>query len=437
MQDSKLSVTQPRYPHVPTWLLLLFCGYVIIWYLQIGYRRPALADIRFEFIYAAVLSLFALNYTWLSSYDCPLTKYLILYILVVVIQIPFSFNVENSWQIFLDRFVKFAFMGWFIVSFVKSPKGLVFFIGAFMLACMKMGQEGLIGQLTGSLVWQNQGVMRLHGSTPLYAHPNSFSGMAIGTLPFIIAFFPIANRYVKALLALMAVFAGNIILFTGSRTGYVATVFLALFLIYKSKVNKFKVITAMAILAIIVATVAPEEYVGRFKSIYNPAEQAEGGSRESRIQIMKDAWAIFLDHPFGVGVGAFPSIRRVVFKRFQDTHNLYLEIATNLGIQGLIVFGLLIYKMLALLNHIGESAAKRRKEIVAGLKADYNETEKVKIIEDLNILEASAIGVYLFIVVRLALGIFGMDLYEIYWWFASGLTFAIYNISKTLNRVSC
>jgi O-antigen ligase len=430
MQDSKPSLTQPRYPYIPTWVLLLFCGYVIIWYLQIGYRRPALADIRFEFIYAAILSLFALNYTMPSSYQCPLTKHLILYFLVVVIQIPFSYNVENSWQVFVDRFIKFAFMGWFIVSFVKSPKGLVFFIGAFMLACMKMGQEGFIGQMTGSLVWQNQGVMRLHGSTPLYVHPNSFSGMALGTLPFIIAFFPIANRYVKALLAVMAVFAANIILFTGSRTGYVATVFLALFLVYKSKVSKFKVITAIAIVAIIVAIVAPEEYVGRFKSIYNPAEQAEGRSRESRIQIMKDAWAIFLDHPFGVGVGAFPHIRRVVFKRFQDTHNLYLEIATNLGIQGVIVFGLLIYKMLALLNQISGSAAKKRKEILEGLKEDQNETEKVKIIKDLNIIEASATAVYLFIIVRLGLGMFGMDLYEIYWWFASGSTIAIYNIEN-------
>ena len=51
---------------------------------------------------------------------------------------------------------------------------------------------------------------------------------------------------------------------------------------------------------------------------------------------------------------------------------------------------------------------------------------------NLKILEASALAVYLFIIARLTLGLFGMDLYEIYWWFAGGLTIAIFNIASVM-----
>ena len=47
------------YPHVPLAITLLFCGYVVVWYLQVGHRIPALGAIRFEFIYGAILTVIA------------------------------------------------------------------------------------------------------------------------------------------------------------------------------------------------------------------------------------------------------------------------------------------------------------------------------------------------------------------------------------------
>jgi len=39
-----------------------------------------------------------------------------------------------------------------------------------------------------------------------------------------------------------------------------------------------------------------------------------------------------------------------------------------------------------------------------------------------------------FIMIRLVLGLFGMDLYEIYWWFAFSLTISLSNI-LTINLI--
>jgi len=140
------------YPRVPVGVLLLFCGYVIFWYLQIGHRVQFLGKIRFEFIYAALLFALAFFSTGLPDLRSPLQKYLVLLFACFVIAIPFSHDLQTSWDVFLDRVVKFAFMSVFIVTFIKSPRHMKFFLAAFMLACLKMGEEGFVGKITGSML---------------------------------------------------------------------------------------------------------------------------------------------------------------------------------------------------------------------------------------------------------------------------------------------
>lgn len=422
------------YPHVPQWILLLFCGYVVIWYLQIGYRIKLLGSIRFEFIYAAILALLAIFSGGLARLKTPVLKYVILLFMAIIVSTMFSYDPEKSWTVFIDRVVKFSFMFIFISAFVRSPKHLVFFLGAFLLACLKMGQEGFVGKITGSMLWENQGVMRLHGTTPLYEHPNSFAGMALGTIPFIYYLIPISPKWVKAVLYVGALFALNIIIFTGSRTGYVALITCIAFIFFKSKFKKKFVIWAM-IIAFLGLPFIPQDYVERFTSIFS-GQDKEGHSIDKRKEILEDAWQIFLDHPLGVGVAAFPYVRYKTYGRFQDTHNLYLEVATNLGLQGLIIFLLFVANMLKQLNSIAKSAEKQMAELsseqqLAGVKNDIQ-----KHIENVKLLYATSSATILFLVIRLALGLFGMDMYEIYWWFALGLTTALYHINKHTQQIT-
>lgn len=51
-------------------------------------------------------------------------------------------------------------------------------------------------------------------------------------------------------------------------------------------------------------------------------------------------------------------------------------------------------------------------------------------LKDLKLIDATAKAVSMFIVIRLVLGLFGMDLYEIYWWFSAGLVVALFNMNK-------
>ena len=426
-EPEKDKIHFPEYPKIHIFILLLFCGYVLTWYLQLGFREPALGDMRFEFIYAACLSVFAIYFLNKFEFFCPLITFICLYFIVLFVQVIFSYTFDYSWKVFVDKIVKYAFMALFIVAFVKSPNGLTLFLVAFMLACMKMGQEGLVGQIGGSLVWQNQGVMRLHGSTPMYMHPNSFSGMAIGTLPFIYYLFPISSKIIKGALLMQLAFVINIIIFTGSRTGYVAFCAFLLFVFVKSKYKIKTLIYGLCAVSILFLCI-PRDYQERFFSIYTLKEK-EGRSSEKRIIILKDAWTIFLKHPFGVGVAAFPFVREKMYGRSQDTHNLYLEVLTNLGIHGFIIFFLLVFKALMLMHGLSKEFSAQINSLNEKLDdnnlSHYVRSEIVKHASDLKLFYATINALFLFICLRLVLGIFGMDLYEIYWWFAFGLTISI------------
>ncbi|MBE0598253.1 MAG: O-antigen ligase family protein [Desulfuromonadales bacterium] len=415
--------------------VFLFCIYVVIWYLQMGNRIAFLGAIRFEFIFAVILSLLALIATSKERLGSPLYGYILLLFLAMAVQLPFSHAPGISWTIFLDRVVKFAFMGAFIVMFVRSPSALTLFLGAFLLACMKMGQEGLFGKLTGSMMWQNQGTMRLHGSTALYRHPNSFSGMALGTLPFVLALWPIANRTVRILLFILFVLSLNIIIFTGSRTGYVGFTILLLYAFWKSA-NKMRYLLIGAAAVLLALPMVPHEYFERFESIFTQQEK-EGQSAETRIQILKDGVAVLAKNPLGVGLAAFPQVRMETFGRFQDSHNLYLQVALDLGIQGLIIFLLLLYRAIRLLKSVSADLGGQIARVGALVdnRSPPKKDEPIRRhLDNLLLMRATADAVMLFLVVRLALGLFGHDLYEIYWWFALGLIIALANMNKTASQ---
>jgi O-antigen ligase len=430
--------SKASYDDIPVYVLGIFAAYMVVWFLQLGNRIHALGAVRFEFLLA--LALIAVSFTiprQKLTVRCNLYAYIAWFLVALLVEIPFSYDVDYSWTVFVDRVFKFACMGFFITVFVRSPTALRFFLAAVLLAWFKMGQEGLTGQLTGSLVWENQGVMRLHGVTGNYEHPNSFSGFALGTLPFIYYLFPLSNKWGKGVLLIMLVFAITIVLYTGSRTGYIGFLLFAVWVFLKSK-NKLKFMVAGLIVGIVGLQYVPQQYIDRFHSI--TGQEKEGHSRLRRLEILQDAVVIFSEHPFGVGVSAFPAIRQQRFGRSQDTHNLYLEVATNLGIQGFIIWSLLIFAIFRNIKRLSVDLEAQLDLLTA--RAPDPEAPPpwsaglTKHISDVKLMLAMVYAVSAYIAVRLAVGLFGMDLYEIYWWFAMGIIIAMHNMAQIAGVMS-
>lgn len=426
-RSAQIQPPASEYPPLATGVAALLFLYVGTFFLQAGSRVDILGAIRFEFLVAA--SLLALAMLQMTRHKYPpsgLSGYLFFYIFVVVIQVPFSVDFDRSYEIFVNRFLKFAAMALIIATFCVSPRAIKIFIAAFLLSCFKMGQEGLLGNLTGSMVWESQGIMRLHGSTGMYRHPNSYAGMAIGTLPFIYYLFPLVNKYIKVFLIVLLVFSINIILFSGSRTAYVGVFGLLLFMFWGNR-YRMRFVLAAAVIAAIAIPKIPEQYIGRFESIFT-GEEAEGRSSEARLQILSDSIEIFAENPLGVGVAAFPAARFEKFGKRPDTHNLYMEVATNLGIQGLIAFGLLLMKISILFYRQIRSLSSQLSAMSAALARDRKDAppEFEKHYADLEFMKAICMATSGYLLVRLVLGLFGHDLYEIYWWVIIGLLYALH-----------
>ena len=420
------------YPHVSMFIMSLLFIYVFNHYFELGTRIELLGKIRFEFILAIILTVFGIftgNIFRLGD-NRKVLYALLFFCLLVAIQVPLSQDFNLSLEIFLDRFVKLSFMALFVAAFVRSPTHMKIFLAGFLLACLKLGQEGLVGKVGGTMMWENEGVMRLHGHGAIYGGPNSYSGMALGTIPFLYCFFPLFSWPIRSVIAVQFLLAMNIVVFTGSRTGYVGFLYLLGYILLKGK-NKFRVFLAICGLVIVGVIVVPGQYMKRFETIYT-GKEIEGASMDTRKVILKDAVDIFSSNPLGIGVGAFPTVRQRTFGRSQDTHNLYLEILTNTGIQGGIAFLILIvvvYRSLSDLEARYHALLERVKRLTKDQIHSFEKKENiVKHIKDLRFMGATCQAVKLFLLVRLVVGLFGMDLYEIYWWFAIGLTLALGNI---------
>ena len=91
----------------------------------------------------------------------------------------------------------------------------------------------------------------------------------------------------------------------------------------------------------------PASYVQRVTSIVNPTLD-DTGSREARRTVMREAWQTFLEHPAtGVGAGQFKNNNpegRV--EAWRETHNVVLQVASELGVLGLACFGFLLVRAL-------------------------------------------------------------------------------------------
>jgi len=431
-QDDKDLRDLPQYSQVPFPILCLFLIYVVWWYLQGSYRFPAIGAIRIEFILGSVLSVIAI-FKILTAKDNvfpAVIGWAIAFISLMYIMTFASVAPEVSTKIFVNRVIKFIMMGVFIYAFVCNPTVLRWFLGTWLFAFAKMAQEGVLGLLTGGLYWENQGTMRLHGATPNYRHPNSLSGTQLTTLPFLYFLFPHVSRILKIVIIAQLCAALIVVLTTGSRTGYIALTAGALLLVWNAN-SRFKALAVAALIAFMAAPYIPQDYVDRAETIFTQEDVVGTASIDTRKKIIDDALAIFQANILGVGTGAFPAARYKLFGRNQDTHNLYLEVVTELGIQGLVLFAALIISCFKLLFYLTGQIRSNLSRL-ALLKSQSTELAEHR--ADLQIMLATCFAITGFLVIRLALGAFGHDLFEVYWWFAIGCAVAIARIMSVALR---
>jgi putative inorganic carbon (HCO3(-)) transporter len=162
----------------------------------------------------------------------------------------------------------------------------------------------------------------------------------------------IAPRLLGVMASLMCVLA---VVVTFSRGGFIALAVVTFLVILRERPGP-KVLLAGAALGVIVLALAPPQYTERLSTIPqaipgSPIEQPGADvSIRGRTSEVTVGLQMFEDHPvFGVGAGSYGAHYEEYSRRLgldprreeRDAHDLYAEIGAELGVVGLLVFGLL------------------------------------------------------------------------------------------------
>lgn len=260
--------------------------------------------------------------------------------------VPTSLWMSGSLAVFTDMFVQVSLIFMLMVNSVTSPKRIERICWVIVLAFGYISARVILDYLRGvNLVEGHRASGPVGG---FFQNPND---LALN----LAAFFPLAMMYVKRpgpvakrlLCAVIGVLMLVAIVFTKSRSGQVAAAFMLVTFLLVSRSLTPGNMLAIVLAGIIVLPALPQSYWDRMASIAN-AEADETGSREERRLLMRQAWQVFLDNPLtGIGAGQFQNYQEPGMARpWRQTHNVWLQLAAEIGIFGVVAFAYLFWRAL-------------------------------------------------------------------------------------------
>jgi hypothetical protein len=202
--------------------------------------------------------------------------------------------------------------------------------------------------------------------------PNDFACHLLLTLPFLLWVAHSTKSVVLRLFALAGVAGGiYVILRTASRGALVGLVVAALFVLWRGTARQRIVLLAGAAVLIPVLVVAlPKQTLQRvtsFSASDPSASQEALGSSAMRVYLLRKSLDYALHNPiFGVGAGQFAwaegvqnRIGGTTHGYWHQTHNTYMQVASECGIPALILFVAGIVSTWLLLNSTWRQARAR------------------------------------------------------------------------------
>jgi O-antigen ligase len=268
-----------------------------------------------------------------------------------------------------------------LIGTAQQLRKICWFIaaGAFVIAMLSAfygadveGRLGISREVSGSLT-----------------NPNDIALYVLFGLPF--CMIVVADSSRAALTRLLAggisVFVMYTALRTGSRMGLIGLAILTvMFLVHGSLKRGALIAAALAVAGTVLILVLPEGATIRFRAMFqsnqeiveeepegeNPEDTARrlsyaSGSAAQRAAVIKAGILLTLKHPlFGVGPGQFGQAMSEERNRqtaWVQPHNTYLQLASETGIPGLILYAWAMAYSMRLAYRVYK-ASKRRRELV-------------------------------------------------------------------------
>ncbi len=261
----------------------------------------------------------------------------------MLLSIPTSFWPGGSVHVFFDIYIKLLLIFLLLAHGLDRPERLDQLTFLVVLFSGYIALRAVIDAMRGTNLVEGG---RVGGSVRgIFGNPNDLALNMVVFLPFALVwvFRSRAPLVKRGLAGACAVLMLATVVFTRSRGGALGLAAMMGVLTLGSLKLK-PTIAAAALAALLLALpMAPSSFWGRMESITDGSKDTTG-SRQARLDLMKEAWNVFLDHPvLGIGLGQFvnydPDGRR---EAWNVTHNALLQVATELGVVGLVPFCFLI-----------------------------------------------------------------------------------------------
>ena len=211
----------------------------------------------------------------------------------------------------------------------------------------QVGYRNIIGSTEGN---------RLSGPV---GDPNFYAQAMLVLLPLALSRFLKEKGWFMRFLAgwtFLVVFLA--VIFSYSRGAALAMVIMLLFNMFHSPPKLTDALIGMLLIIFLVSFV-PNPYLERLSTISDIFGGRNGVlgdvSYRGRASEVFTAWLMFIDHPIvGVGVENYPVYYQSYSRRLgldprieeRQAHNLYLQVAAETGLFGILVFGFLLFSML-------------------------------------------------------------------------------------------
>jgi len=289
------------------------------------------------------------------------------YGLLGLMSLLYAVDVEATTRA-LTEFFKDALVVFVIAMLIRRAQDFYHAVWALLAAGAFLGTLNVIQQLTGTQSSPFFGFSQVIDASILTGEPglrlvgpgmdpNSYAQYMLFLVPLAFERFLNENRRVLKLLAFWALIASLLaIIFTFSRSGFVAlAVVLVVFFIYYPPRLVHVALVLLAGLALL--PVLPDQYTERMKTLVYLIPGISGESDSLRSSVSQDTsfrgrlsenivgLQVSLDYPvLGVGLDNFKAHYQEYSEHLgldrrregRSSHNLYLEIAAEFGIMGLL-----------------------------------------------------------------------------------------------------
>jgi len=313
------------------------CGYLFFQYVRPQSIFPSIDILPWSkiFIVLAIVGWFSGKRSrWVSV---TTSKWMVSYLIVIIIASLLAFNSDVSWNHFMD------FFEWFLVYFiviniVNSEKRLFVFLLIFVFATYKMSFFGARTWAMRGFSFESWGIQ---GPSGPFENSGEFSVQMLMMLPIAYrltaSIKPWLTRSKYWLMLGAPATAALTIAGASSRGSQISMLVQAYHTFLRGKLG-FKPIVIAAVLLTVLYNLIPPEQMNRFQSA------GEDDNSRQRLIYWKRGAEMIQDHPiFGVGYFNFvPYFNAHYLSDIRGTaelpHNIFVQVGTDAGIVGLGVY---------------------------------------------------------------------------------------------------